>query len=109
MSSLSGTMAAGAGLMGQAALGLAFFAGTLVPCFLVSRLFLWLTRKSTSGGNWRVLACHAGSLALATVLGGLGMADGGPFAGAQAFQTYALPQLVLFIVDLWRRRESSQG
>jgi hypothetical protein len=43
------------------------------------------------------------------VLGGLGMADGGPFAGAQALQTYALPQLVLFIVDLWRRRGTGQG
>ncbi len=109
MSSLSETMAVGAGLMGEAGLALVVLAGAFVPCFLVSRLFLWLTRKWTGGGNWRVLACHAGSLAVATVLGGLGMADGGPFAGAQALQTYALPQLVLFIVDLWRRRGTGQG
>jgi hypothetical protein len=39
---------------------------------------------------------------VATFIGGLGIADGGAFAGLQAADAYALPQAVWFMVDILR-------
>ena len=80
-----------------------FFLGSLIPTFLLSRLFLWLM-KTWDGGVRRLLLVHACSLLVAALLGGMGMADGGAFAGAAAAAVYAPGQLIWLLVDLWRTR-----
>ena len=78
-----------------------FFVGALVPTFLISRLGLWLTRQ-WPGGVTRLVTVHCVSLLLTAFVGGIGMADGGAFAGAEAAMGYALPQAIWLIVDLVR-------
>jgi len=75
------------------------FLAAMVPLLLISRLILWLLRRAR-GAYWRVVVANVGSLAIATVIGGFGMADGGPFAGVQAFSTYLVPQLVILLIDI---------
>lgn len=82
---------------------LGFFVSGLVVTFLISRLFLWLLR-SWDGGATRLVAAHGASWILASFLAGMGMADGGAFAGARAALSYALPQAVWIIIDLMRRQ-----
>lgn len=78
------------------------FVGGLIPTLLISRLLLWLFR-SWDGGATRLLVAHATSLILISFIAGMGMANGGAFAGASAVLTYALPQALWLIVDFVRR------
>jgi len=78
---------------------LGFFIGALITTYFVSRLYLWLT-KSWDGGATRLFIVHGASLLTAGFLGGLGMADGGAFAGGRAVAAYALPQAFWLAVDL---------
>lgn len=84
-----------------------FLIGALFPTLLLSRLFLWLTRK-WDGGVVRLLAVHGTSLLVVAFAGGVGMADGGAFAGIDAGKSYFLPQALWLTVDLvlhfWRSR-----
>jgi hypothetical protein len=74
--------------------------GALIPTLLISRLFLWLFGKTTSG-IVKVAWAHVGSLAVCWVLSALGGADGGPLAwGGGVF--YVIPQLIWFCADLLR-------
>jgi hypothetical protein len=98
---------AGADNTGDAMADLGFLIGALVPTFLLSRLLLWLTRGWSEGGVRRLLVCHAASLLVAAFLGGIGMADGGAFAGIEAAARYALPQAFWLAVDLWRLRRAT--
>ena len=75
--------------------------GALVPTFIVSRLLLWAMR-SWDGGVTRLLVANGGSWLVAAFLGGLGMADGGAFAGLQAAALYFVPQTLWFGLDVWR-------
>lgn len=77
------------------------FAGALIPTLLVSRLLLWVTRK-WNGGVSRYLAAHLVSLLIASLLGGMGRADGGAFAPIEAAAIYIGPQVVWLLVDLIR-------
>lgn len=77
--------------------------GGLIPTLLISRLGLWLTRQ-WNGGAQRLLAVHGVSLLLVSFVAGIGMADGGAFAGLNALSVYALPQAVWLVVDLIRRQ-----
>lgn len=89
-----------------------FFIGALVPTFLISRVLLFATRGWTGGGYRRLALCHAGSLLIASFIGGMGMADGGAFAGVEALLAYALPQAVWLVFDawrLWRRQPEAAG
>ena len=90
---------------------IAFFVGALVPTLLVSRLLLVATRGWKRGGVVRLFCCNAGSLLIASALAGIGMADGGAFAGTEALITYAPAQAVWLIVDLVRtkRRPRQEG
>lgn len=83
-----------AGLVGQ-------LIGGLLATFLLSRLLLWATR-TWAGGVTRYLVAHSLSLALAALIGGMGMANGGAFAPMAAAAIYAIPQLFWLAVDLWR-------
>lgn len=77
-----------------------FFIGALMAAFLVSRLFLFVTRSWKEGGNVRLVVCHGVSLLLAVFVAGMGMADGGAFAGAKALLVYAPAQAVWLVVVL---------
>ena len=79
-----------------------FMVGGLLPTFLVSRLWLWITRSWKDGRYTRLFVCHAGSLTVAGLIAGMGLADGGAFAGVAAIGLYFLPQLVWLLVDVWR-------
>ncbi len=79
---------------------IAFFIGTLVPTILVSQLFLFATRSWKEGGNIRIVVCHAVSLLLIAVIAGMGMADGGAFAGTKALLAYAPAQAVWLVINL---------
>ena len=64
--------------------------GGLIPTFLLSRLFLWLV-KTWNGGIQKLFVVHGVSLGAATLIGGMGMADSGAFAPAQALAAYVIP------------------
>jgi len=83
-----------------------FFVGALIPTFLLSRLVLWLMR-SWDGGVTRLALAHVFSWLIGAFIGGLGIADGGAFAGIQAAGMYALPQAVWFVVDMFRHKRAS--
>ena len=78
------------------------FIGALIPTFLISRLLLWATKPWQAGRVVRLIVVHVFSWLLCVLIGGLAMADGGAFAGVQAAGTYALPQAVWFLVDIFR-------
>jgi hypothetical protein len=77
--------------------------GALLPTFLISRFVLWLMR-SWDGGFQRLLIAHVGALIISTLIGGMGMADGGAFAAVQAFTIYAPAQAIWFVADWLRHR-----
>ena len=52
------------------------------------------------GGNLRIVVCHAVSLLLIAVIAGMGMADGGDFAGTKALLAYAPAQAVWLVINL---------
>lgn len=78
--------------------------GGLIPTYLISRLFLWLM-KTWSGGSQKLFVAHGMSLVSVTLIGGIGMADGGAFAPIQALLTYFIPQAVCLIVDIVRNKK----
>jgi hypothetical protein len=75
--------------------------GSLVPTFLVSRLFVWLMRSWQSPVGRAAIAAVATWL-LTALLAGIGMADGGAFAGTRAGLLYAPACLIWFAFDWWR-------
>lgn len=83
---------------------LAFFIGALFATALLSRLLLLITRSWRDGGVARLLVCNGASLAIASFLAGMGMADGGAYAGAAAFIAYAPAQIACLLFDVWRWR-----
>jgi hypothetical protein len=74
--------------------------GALLITFLISRGFRTVFRKKSP--PVQMLAPHALTLLTTTVLGGFGMADGGPLQFRRAFLTYLLPVIVWLVVDLVR-------
>lgn len=90
---------------------MAFFIGALLPTFLISRFLLFILKKWDTKYK-KLLFAHAISLLIATVIGGMGMADGGAFAAVQAFGAYLLPQALWLAVDavlLRRKLAKSKG
>lgn len=85
----------------------AHFIGSLVPTFLVSRLFLYLFKR-WDGGWLKILVAHVGSISIAAVIAGYGFADGGEPKFLYAFDSYLLPQLFWLGIDLWRNTPASQ-
>lgn len=73
--------------------------GAVMITALLSRLALWLT-KWIKDARQHVHVSHALSFILATVVGGLGAADGGPPRFGFAAATYLLPQLFWWWRDL---------
>lgn len=90
---------------------LGFLAGGLLATLLVSRL-IFLAMRSWDGGYPKAILGNLFSWITASLIAGIGMADGGPFAGSKAAILYGIPQLVWLVVDLLReffrrRREES--
>jgi hypothetical protein len=88
---------------------IAFFVGALVPTLGLSRLAFIFMRSWKDGGVPRILLANGISLLVVTLLGGMGLADGGAFAAPQAFASYVLPQAVWLVFDLlrhYRRRRA---
>jgi hypothetical protein len=73
--------------------------GALIPTFLISRLFLWLSKKRPEAVP-RLLVVHLASFAVCFVLAGLGYANDGQFAWQMALGGYLIPQMIWLIFDL---------
>jgi hypothetical protein len=86
---------------------LAFFVGTLIPTAIASRLILIATR-GWNGGMRRLVLAHVVSLLICGLFGGMGMADGGAFAGGQALIQYAPAQALWFLVDIYREKRAAR-
>ena len=78
--------------------------GALVPTFLISRLFLWLTKRWSGIG--RLVVVHLVSGAVACTLSALGHADGGALNWTYSY-VYLGAQLVWFVVDVFRDRRKT--
>jgi hypothetical protein len=74
--------------------------GSFIGVALFSRAFGWLYAKRFHGPPSAV-GLHLFTLAFATVIGGLGLADGGPPQFAAAFEMYLIPSVCFM---LWDRR-----
>ena len=86
---------------------LALFVGTLIPTVIVSRIALGLMR-GWDGGTRRLVLAHAGSLLICALFAGMGMADGGAFAGGKALIQYAPAQAFWFLADVYRGRRNQR-
>ena len=84
-----------------------FFVGALIPTFLISRLILAFMKK-WDGGIQKIALANFVSLVICGFLGGMGMADGGAFAGTTAIAQYALPQLLCFSFDMFKNSRSKR-
>jgi hypothetical protein len=83
-----------------------FFIGAVIGTGLVTVLLHAILRK-WDGGLPRIITINIASLAIITVIGGFGAANGGEFAGFTALKQYALPQgiwLVLMLIGYVRKR-----
>jgi hypothetical protein len=86
---------------------LAFFVGALIPTAIVSRIIL-VVMKGWNGGTRRLVLANVVSLLICGLLGGMGMADGGAFAGGQALIQYAPAQAFWFLADIYREKRATR-
>jgi hypothetical protein len=80
---------------------MAFLIGALSATFIARGLFL-LALKRWEASYTKAIVVNVASLAVCTILGGFGFADGGDFAGVEAFSAYALPQFIWLVFDTIR-------
>lgn len=90
----------------------AFFIGSLIPTLLVSRLLLVILKK-WDGGITRIFFVHVITLIVASLVSGMGMADGGAFAPISGAISYFPSVMFWFMVDTIRnyrapRRETTE-
>ncbi len=81
--------------------------GALVATFLLSRMFLWLSRNWSDTGG-RIIAVHGTSIAIIFVAAGFGFADGGSFR-ADAVLYYIVPQAIWLGFDLIKRERAQRA
>jgi hypothetical protein len=80
---------------------LAELLGALIPAFLISRLFIWLTKRWS--GIVRLAFVHLASAALACVLSALGHAHNGQLDWTYS-HVYIGAQFVWFVAEIFRGR-----
>ena len=80
---------------------LAQLLGALIPTFLISRLFIWLTKRWSGIG--RLAFVHLASAALSCVLSALGHAYGGQLDWTYS-HVYVGAQFVWFVAEVFRAR-----
>ena len=78
------------------------FIGAFLLAVILTTIISALIRRFTTTS--RVFIANGLSLTIATLLGGLGMADGGDPDFFNSFGTYVLPQLAVFAIDFLRSR-----
>jgi hypothetical protein len=89
---------------------IAFMIGGLIPTLLISRLLLLITKKWPKSTQ-KLLTIHAISLIMCSLIGGMGMADGGAFVPLIAASMYAIPQVVWLVIDVlyfykpWKKKQ----
>jgi len=86
------------------------FVGGLIATGVLTFVFNWLLRKVVKPPPVTgLLAANALSLAVVTVGGGIGFANGGPHQFGTTFLTYLLPQIIWLVVGfvVMRRRAST--
>jgi hypothetical protein len=89
-----------------------FLLGALVPTGLLAALFVWLPGRYIKPIGARALVANVLALFVATLIGGYGLADGGPPRFDDAFFGYWLPQaiwLVVWILTLRDRQAKAQA
>lgn len=77
--------------------------GAMVPTFLISRIFLWITKRWKS--MWQISLCHIASGLLSCLISALGHADGGPLDWSYSF-IYLVAQFLWFVFDVIRFRRT---
>lgn len=80
---------------------IAFLIGAMVPTGALAALFIWLPGRYVKSILWRAVMANALALAATTVIGGLGMADGGPAKFDVAFWSYLGPQAIWLVAWLF--------
>lgn len=83
-----------------------FMVGALIGVWLISRILRKTVFQRLTG--WRqIWVSLVTTLAISTLIGGVGFADGGPMRFGYAFSVYLLPVLAWLLVDRLslRRRE----
>lgn len=81
--------------------------GAIIATFLLSRLFLWLSRKWISGAA-AIATAHVVTIGIIFVAAGLGAANGGPFQ-ADAVLIYLLPWAAWLVFDFVRFRSKAMA
>ena len=85
---------------------LAQLLGALIPTFLISRLFIWLTKRWSGIG--RLAFVHLASAALSCVLSALGHAYGGQLDWTYS-HVYVGAQFVWFVAEVFRARRKLEN
>jgi len=76
-----------------------FFVGAIFGVYLISR-FVRLAFGKNKRTYKAALIADSVTLAIATIVGGYGIADGGPPVFQQAFSAYFLPVAIVLAFDL---------
>lgn len=86
-----------------------FILGGTVTTYLLIRLWQWILKKIPAEWPIRLVISVALAFTTATILGGLGMANGGPPVFGAAAQTYLIPVIIAGLIEAVRLyRKSSQ-
>ena len=72
----------------------AFLIGALIPTGVLAALFIWMPGRYVTSIVLRAGIANALALVGAALIGGMGMADGGPPKFDAALVAYALPQAI---------------
>jgi hypothetical protein len=89
---------------------LADFLISIIPTFIVSRLFLWFTKRWTNS-LVRLIALHIASLGLCVLAGIAVLSSSDTYRPVTAFALFAPGQLAWLLVDAFRlvRRRRERG
>jgi hypothetical protein len=84
--------------------------GGTVATYLLIRLWQWILKKIPAEWTVRLVISIILAFVTATVLGGLGMADGGSPVFGVAAQTYIIPSVIAGLIEAVRLyRKSAQA
>ena len=79
---------------------IAFLLGAAIPTGALAALFIWMPGRYIKSILLRAVVANGLALVIATLIGGFGMADGGPPKFSGAFMGYWLPQAIWLVIWL---------